>query len=88
VVEDARSAGWLADRPHSLTRLAPARYWMALVASPAVDENLQRRVREAALDLDQYRLDPSHARAAAVLNALAEFGIGGFARVEPFAAFR
>lgn len=88
VVEDARLAGWLGDRPHTLTVVSPARTWMALVASPAADEDLARRVRDAALNLDKYRLDPSHARAASVLNSLAEFGIGGFAPVEPFAAFR
>lgn len=88
VVEDARLAGWLGDRPHRTLAQGRPRPWLALVASPSTDAELRRRAREAALNLDKYRLDPSHARAAAVLNALAEFGIGGFAPVEPFAALR
>lgn len=88
VVKDARLAGWLGDRAHVRIAAGPDRPWMALVASASTDPAIRRRVRAAALNLDKYRLDPSHARAGSVLHALAEFGIGGFAPVEPFAALR
>ncbi len=88
LVEDARLAGWLGDRAHVRTTAASHIPWMALVASEALDPAVRRRVRDAALNLDKYRLDPSHARAGSVVHALAEFGIGGFVAVEPFAALR
>lgn len=88
VVEDARGAGWLDDRPASSTTVAAEWPWLALVASSSLDSRTEASVRDAALNLDKYRLDPSHARAASVLHALAEIGIAGFAPVEPFAALR
>lgn len=88
VAEDARLAGWLGDRAHVRLAAGSDRPWMALVASSTVQPSMRRGVRDAALNLDKYRLDPTHARAASVLHALAEFGIGGFAPVEPFAALR
>jgi hypothetical protein len=88
VVEDARLAGWLGDRAHVRTPAGSHTPWMALVASEALDPAVRRGIRDAALNLDKYRLDPSHARAGSVLHALAEFGIGGFVAVEPFAALR
>lgn len=88
VLEDARVAGWLADRPAQITTVVGDWPWMALVASPSLDEKARRRLRDGALNLDKFRLDPSHSRAAAVLHALAEIGIGGFASAEPFAALK
>jgi len=88
VLEDARLAGWLGDRAHVRTTAASDTPWMALVASAALDPAVRRGVRDAALNLDKFRLDPSHARAGSVLHALAEFGIGGFVAVEPFASLR
>ena len=78
VVEEARLAGWFGDRPSSVSYRTYARGWLALVASENLDDRVRRRTREAALNLDKYRLDPSHKRAASVLHALAELGIGGF----------
>ena len=87
-VEDARLAGWLGDRAHVRIAVSSDTPWMALVASGATDPSVRRGVRDAALHLDKYRLDPSYTRAGSVLHALAEFGIGGFVAVEPFAALR
>jgi hypothetical protein len=86
--DDASLAGWLTQRAHTRTPVGPSRPWMALVASVRLEPDLRNRVRDSALDLDKYRLDPSHHRAASVLHALAEFGIGGFAPVDAFAALR
>lgn len=88
VVEEARQAGWFSDRPSSVSFRSFARGWLALVASENLDDRLRRRTREAALNLDKYRLDPSHRRAASVLHALAELGIGGFIAPEGLGALR
>jgi hypothetical protein len=88
VVEEARHAGWFADRPSVVSARAGGRGWLALVASGNLDERVRGRTREAALNLDKYRLDPSHKRASSVLNALAELGIGGFIAPETLGALR
>ena len=88
VVEEARLAGWFGDRPSSLSFRSYARGWLALVAAENLDERVRRRTREAALNLDKYRLDPSHKRAASVLHALAELGIGGFIAPDVLGALR
>jgi hypothetical protein len=88
VVEEARQAGWFADRPSSVSFRSQTRGWLAMVASENLDDRVRRRTREAALNLDKYRLDPSHKRAASVLNALAELGIGGFIAPEVLGALR
>lgn len=88
IVEEARLAGWLVAPPSRLRSAGAGRGWLALVASPRIEPALRNRVREAALNLDKYRLDPSHMRASSVLHALAEFGVGGFAGGEPFATLR
>jgi hypothetical protein len=84
VVEEARKAGWFADRASVVSIRARDRGWLALVASANLDDAVGRRAREAVLNLDKYRLDPSHKNAASVLNALAELGIGGFIAPETF----
>jgi hypothetical protein len=88
VVEEARRAGWFADRPAAVSIRARDRGWLALVASSTLESSVRRRAREAALNLDKYRLDPSHQRAESVLHALAELGIGGFIAPETFDALR
>jgi len=88
VVADARLAGWFSERPSVIGGHAQGRSWLALVASPALDPSIRRRIQDSALNLDKYRLEPSHMRAAAVLHALAELGIGGFAPVESFPGLR
>ncbi len=88
VVQDARLAGWLGDRAHVRTIAASHIPWMALVASEALDPAVRRGVRDAALNLDKYRLDPSYTRVGSVIHALAEFGIGGFVPIEPFPVLR
>jgi hypothetical protein len=88
VIEDARLAGWLSDPASIVGPPVDSRPWLALVASPGLDSDLRRGVQEAALNLDKYRLDPSRTRAASVIHALAELGIGGFAPPEPFATLR
>jgi hypothetical protein len=87
VIEDARLAGWLND-PAIVGAPIDSRPWLALVAAPGLDSDLRRKVQEAALNLDKFRLDPSRTRAASVIHALAELGIGGFAPPEPFATLR
>jgi len=78
VVDEAIRAGWFADRASRVTPRAREHGWIALVASAKLDDGARRRTRDAALNLDKYRLDPARHRVAAVLNALAELGIGGF----------
>jgi hypothetical protein len=84
VVDEARQAGWFADRASRVSVRSGGRGWLALVASPSLDAGVRRRTREAALNLDKYRLEPSHQRAASVMRSLAELGIGGFMTPEAF----
>ena len=66
----------------------PAAPSFALLAGPRLSGRARNAAREAALNLDHYRFDRSQRRVAAVVAAMGQLGLSGFAPVEPLPALR
>lgn len=66
----------------------PPQPGILLVAAPGFGGSGKERAREAFLNLDHYRYQPGHLRAACALQALARVGVGGFAPLAPLPALR
>jgi ABC transporter, phosphonate, periplasmic substrate-binding protein len=70
------------------TRVGEPRGDFALVAGTELSDAARNRVRDAALNLDHYRQDPSRLRAGAASHALGELGLSGFAPDELLPSLR
>jgi hypothetical protein len=87
-VRGARHLGRLPERGFVYSPVGEARGDFALVAVGGLARSARDRVREAALNLDHYRQDPSRLRARAASEALMTLGFSGFAPVEVLPSLR
>lgn len=87
-LERATASGRLRAADVRVEVLGPPRPRFSLVAGPSLSEPARRRIRARALDLDILRLNPRAGTAAAVAASMAQFGVNGFAPVEPFPSLR
>lgn len=87
-VRGARRLGRLPPHGFIYAPVGEARGDFALVAVGGLARSARKRVREAALNLDHYRQDPSRLRARAASEALMTLGFSGFAPVEVLPSLR
>lgn len=87
-LDAARARGWLPAPSWVLDELAAPAPQLALIAGASLSSPARARIRERALDLDHLRYSSRDAAVGAVLQGLAELGIGGFTPIEPFPSLR
>jgi len=87
-LERATASGRLHADDVRVETLGSARPRFSLVAGPSLSEPARRRLRARALDLDVLRLNPRAGVAATVAASMAQFGLSGFAPIEPFPSLR
>lgn len=87
-LDAVRARGWLPAPAWTVDELARPVPQLALVAGASLSSPARTRIRERALDLDHLRYSSRDAAVVAVLQGLAELGIGGFTPTEPFPSLR
>jgi len=79
----------LVDRTqYAYLAVAPSAQGFALVAGPDLPTAARRKLRDAALNLDHLRYDPSSLRARGVLEAMGNLGLDGFVPAEILPSLR